>query len=243
MRDGKKWDWFKTKNDSGNCPFSHRLRQAQLTGDEVGMFTDNVLQLDDEQPRSDHKRSYVGPGACFLWIFGWCFWMVRGTQKKVSKGSKGYVLNRSGALMLIIWIFSISLTSFNFFWGALISTYARAGDGQGALKVLRNCEEEFHSWEGLRQGWKLGQLPNFEGCTLRIDSWQTEDVFALHSMRWIYAPFSMFRDWFVFPSQFWFVAARGEDRSQHGVLRHCIEGFAPGRCKAVPWMRETLMRC
>ena len=37
-------------------------------------------------------------------------------------------------------------------------------------------------------------------------------------------------DRFVFPSQFWFVAARGEDRSQHGVLRHCIAGVAPGRC-------------
>lgn len=46
--------------------------------------------------------------------------------------------------MLLIWIFPESLTSFNFLWGALISTYARAGDGQGALKVLRNCEEEFH---------------------------------------------------------------------------------------------------
>ena len=37
-------------------------------------------------------------------------------------------------------------------------------------------------------------------------------------------------DRFVFPSQIWFVAVRGEDRSQHGVLRHCIAGVAPGRC-------------
>ena len=67
------------------------------------------------------------------------------------------------------------------------------------------------------------------GCTMRIDSWQIASKMYLPCILWD-EPFSMFRDWFVFLSQFWFVAARGEDRSQHGVLRHCIAGFAPGRC-------------
>ena len=54
-----------TKSEIGLRP----IKNDSVNRDEVGMFTDDVLQLDDEQLR----RSHVGPGAflfeCLVDVF------------------------------------------------------------------------------------------------------------------------------------------------------------------------------